>query len=135
MNYAEEKNGEDVTLLLVRNDTNGGQENIWYLDKGASNHVSGNRNMFVELNESVNDSAAFEDDSKVPVKDKGNNLFCAKDGSHQIISNVYYVPNMKSNIFSFGQLLEKNYDIHLKDCSLFLRDDKGKVGIDLKLER
>ena len=32
MNYVEEKNGKDITLLLVCNDTNGGQENTWYLD-------------------------------------------------------------------------------------------------------
>ena len=78
VNYAEEKNGEDGTLLLARNDTNGGQENIWNLDKGACNHVSGNRNMFVELNESVNGSAAFEDDSKVPIKGKCNIFFVQK---------------------------------------------------------
>ncbi|KAH9745480.1 hypothetical protein KPL70_004087 [Citrus sinensis] len=127
VNYAEEKNGEDGTLLLARNDTSGGQENTWYLDTGASNHMSGNRSMFVQLSEFVNGSVAFGDDLKVPVKGRGNILFRAKDGSHQIISNVYYVPNMKSNILCLGQLLEKGYDIHLKDYSLFLRDDKGNL--------
>ena len=63
--------------------------------------------MFIKLNEFVNDSAAFGDDSKVPVKGRCNILFRAKDDSHQIILNVYYVPNMKSNILSLGQLLEK----------------------------
>ncbi|KAH9706546.1 hypothetical protein KPL70_012251 [Citrus sinensis] len=68
MNYAEEKNGEDGTLLLARNDTSGGQENTWYLDTGASNHMSGNISTFVQLSESVNGSVAFGDDSKVLVK-------------------------------------------------------------------
>ncbi|KAH9659148.1 hypothetical protein KPL70_023755 [Citrus sinensis] len=68
VNYAEEKNGKDDTLLLARNDTSGGQENTWYLDTGASNHMSGNRSMFVQLSESVNGSVAFGDDSKVLVK-------------------------------------------------------------------
>ncbi|KAH9697084.1 hypothetical protein KPL71_023464 [Citrus sinensis] len=63
-----EKNGEDDTLLLARNDTSGGQENTWYLDTCASNHMSGNRSMFVQLSESVNGSVTFGDDSKVPVK-------------------------------------------------------------------
>ena len=135
VNYAEEKNGEDGTLLLARNDTSGGQENTWYLDTGASNHMSGNRSMFVQLSESVNGSVAFGDDSKVPVKGRGNILFRAKDGSHQIISNVYYVPNMKSNILSLGQLLEKGYDIHLKDYSLFLRDDKGNLITKVKMSK
>ena len=95
--------------------------------------MSENISMFVKLNESMNGSVTFGDDSKVPVKGKGNILFYAKDGSHQIISNVYYVPNMKSNILSLGPLLEKGYDIHLKDCSLFLRDDKGNLTTKVKM--
>ena len=65
----------------------------------------------------MNDSVAFGDNSKVPVKGRGNILFRVKDGSHQIISNVYYVPNMKSNVLSLGQVLEKYYDIHLKEMT------------------
>ncbi|XP_061361033.1 uncharacterized protein LOC133304961 [Gastrolobium bilobum] len=38
-NYVEEKSQEDGTLLMVRNDNVGEQENTWYLDSGASNHV------------------------------------------------------------------------------------------------
>ncbi|KAH9669728.1 hypothetical protein KPL70_021911 [Citrus sinensis] len=74
VNYTEEKNGEDVTLLLARNDTSGGQENTWYLDTGASNHMSGNRSMFVQLSKYVNGSVAFGDDSKVPVKGRANGI-------------------------------------------------------------
>ena len=40
---------------------------------------------------------------------------------------------MKSNILSLGQLLEKYYDIHLKDCSVFLRDDKGNLITKVKM--
>ncbi|KAH9670910.1 hypothetical protein KPL70_017154 [Citrus sinensis] len=52
VNYAEEKNGEDDTLLLARNDTIEGQENTWYLNIGASNHMSGNKIMFVQFRKS-----------------------------------------------------------------------------------
>lgn len=75
--------------------------------------MSKNKSIFVELNESINDSVAFRDDSKVPVNGEGNILFHAKDGSHQLILNVYYTSNMKSNILNLSQLLEKDYYIHL----------------------
>ena len=51
-------------------------------------------------------------------------LIKLKDESHQLISDVYYIPTMKSNILSLGQLLEKGYEIKMKNRSLTLLDTK-----------
>ncbi|EON88766.1 hypothetical protein, partial [Plesiomonas shigelloides] len=75
----------------------------------------------------TNGSVTFGDESKIPVKGKGKILIRLKNGDHQFISNVYYVPNMKTNILSVGQLLEKGYNIHMKDNNLFLRDGQSKL--------
>lgn len=75
VNYIEENNEEDGTLLLVRNDTSGDYENTWYLDISTSNHKSQNKNMFIELNESIKADVAFGEDSKVQIKGKCNILF------------------------------------------------------------
>ena len=91
--------------------------------------------MFVELNEGESGNVSFGDYSKIPVKGKSNILFHAKDGSHQIIWSVYYVPNMKGNILSLGQLLEKGYDIYSKDYSLFTRNDKGNLITKVKMSK
>ena len=40
---------------------------------------------------------------------------------------------MKSNILSLGQLLLKDYDIHMKDYSLFIRDDKENLIMKMKI--
>ena len=42
---------------------------------------------------------------------------------------------MKRNILSLGQLLEKDYDIHLKDCSLFLTDGKRNLITKVKMSK
>ena len=43
------------------------------------------------------------------------------------IENVYYVPDLKSNIFSTWQLLEKGYSVYIKDRMLHLKDKKGRL--------
>ncbi|XP_023739866.2 uncharacterized protein LOC111887967 [Lactuca sativa] len=50
------------------------EENIWYLDNGASNHMTGCKALFVELDEKVTGQVRFGDGSRVPIKGKGGLL-------------------------------------------------------------
>ena len=47
-----------------------------------------------------------------------------KDESYQYIGYVYYIPMVKSNILSLRKLLEKWYEIKIKDRTLTLLDTK-----------
>jgi hypothetical protein len=78
----------------------------------------------MELDEVIRGNVTFADHSKVVIKEKDTILIKLKDGSHQFIGDVYYIPTMKSNILSLGQLLEKGYEIKMKDHSLTLFDTK-----------
>jgi len=69
------------------------------------------------------------------MKGKGNILIRLKNGEHQFISNVYYVLNMKSNILSLGQLLEKGYEIRLKDNNLSTRDNENNLIAKVLMSR
>jgi len=52
------------------------------------------------------------------------------------MSNVYYVPNIKkNNILSLGQVLEKDFDIHMKGSSLSIRDGRNNLIIKVTMSR
>ena len=61
---------------------------------------------------------------------KGNINFRTKNGCVEIISNVFYVPALKSNLLSVGQLLEKGYVIILMNDACEISDSsKGIIAI------
>ena len=61
---------------------------------------------------------------------KGNINFRTKNGCVEIISNVFYVPALKSNLLSVGQLLEKGYVIILRNDACEISDSsKGIIAI------
>jgi hypothetical protein len=62
------------------------------------------QNKFVELNELVSGNVTFRDLSKALIKEKCTILISLKNGKNQFLTNVYFVPIMKSKILSLGQL-------------------------------
>jgi hypothetical protein len=67
VNYTEKK--VDDVLMMTHNKPNSRSEIVWYLDTGTSNHISGHKNLFIEMKEIVR-TVSFDDASKVEVKGK-----------------------------------------------------------------
>ncbi|XP_074337628.1 uncharacterized protein LOC141674824 [Apium graveolens] len=80
------------------------ESSLWYLDNGASNHMTGLRSKFYELDKAVTGRVKFGDGSVVHIKGKGSMAFKCKNGEKHILREVYYIPSPCSNIISLGQL-------------------------------
>jgi hypothetical protein len=96
--------------------------NVLYLDNGASNHMTGDVEKFKELDHAVLGRVRFGDDSTVEIQGKGIVVFQGKQGDHWILSDVYYIPKLRSNLISLGQLTETGHRITLDDEELVVCD-------------
>ena len=80
----------------------GTHQNLWYIDIGWSNHMCGDKLAFSDLDETFRNFVTFGDNSKVYVMGKGSVRIHSKEKSDQIISNVFFVPDLKTNLLSVG---------------------------------
>lgn len=62
---------------------------MWYLDNGSSNHMSGNRMFFYEFDETVTGKVRFGDDSRIDIMGKGSVRFIINGDEKKILKNVY----------------------------------------------
>ncbi|XP_050941527.1 uncharacterized protein LOC127149707 [Cucumis melo] len=84
-NYTEkDEESGDSSLLLACKDVETCENNAWYLDRGASNHMCGSKLMFTKLNEYVGGDIVFGDAIKISIKRKGKILINLKNGKHEL---------------------------------------------------
>ena len=107
-------------------------EKTWYLDNGASNHMTGVRELFATLDNKIMGQVRFGDESKVPIKGRGSIILEGKTGEQRIISEAYYIPALRSNILSLGQLTEEGYKISMADEYLRMRDENNRLIMKVK---
>ncbi|KAK2440889.1 putative mitochondrial protein [Trifolium repens] len=87
----------------------------WYLDTGCSNHMTSHREWLVNFNDSSKTKIRFADNRTIPAEGVGDVLIKGKKGNQALITGVLYVPEMKTNLLSMGQLLEKGFIMHLEN--------------------
>ncbi|KAJ3686893.1 hypothetical protein LUZ61_016057 [Rhynchospora tenuis] len=125
-NFIQEESKDDGVLMMAHNDIIPDSDSVWYLDTGASNHMSGHKHLFKEMQDVKDGHVSFGDASKIQVKGRGKIKFY-HNGKESTIESVYYVPDMKSNILSVGQLMEKGYSVFMKNRVMFLKDKRNHL--------
>uniref|UniRef100_A0A8R7P947 Retrovirus-related Pol polyprotein from transposon TNT 1-94 n=1 Tax=Triticum urartu TaxID=4572 RepID=A0A8R7P947_TRIUA len=95
---------------------------VWYLDTRASNHMTGDRAAFTELDKAITGSVRFGDGSVVQIEGRGTIAFAIDGGAQRALMDMYYIPRLKSSVVSLGQLDENGCDINIHHGVLTIHD-------------
>ncbi|RVW64797.1 Retrovirus-related Pol polyprotein from transposon TNT 1-94 [Vitis vinifera] len=127
-NYADTQ--EEMLLMAYVDMNKAHREDMWFLDSGCSNHMCGTKEYFSDFDGSFRDSVKLGNNTSMVVTGKGN-VRLQVNGIAQIITGVFYVPELKNNLLSIGQLQEKGLTILFQSgkCKVF-HPERGKKMVN-----
>jgi len=112
-------------------------DNVWLLDSGYSNHMTGNKNLVAHLDQSVKTEVKLGIDKTMDVDGKGVVNILTKQGEPKTILEVYYVPSLKHNLISVGQLTQKGYRVIFQgqECVIYDKPPSKQLLTKVQMTR
>ena len=108
----------------------------WVLDTGATNHMTACRESLASLDETIKGAVRFGDGSKVEICGIGAVTIAGKNQDHRVLTEVYYIPSLRCNIVSLGQLEEAGCRVEIDHgvMQVFERS-QGNLNVLIRAER
>ena len=131
-----EQTGQGVYLNQTRVFPSEYEVGSWVLDTGATNHMTGCRDSLASLDETVKGAVRFGDGSRVEIRGVGAVTIAGRNQVHRVLTKVYYIPSLRCNIVSLGQLEEAGCRVEIDRgvLTVFERVD-GVLNVLIKAER
>ena len=107
----------------------------WYLDTGCLSHITSKKEWLSEFDDSKKTNMRLADSRSMKVQGMGNVTVQGKDGKKAVIEKVLYVPEMKCNLMSVGQLIEKGYSVTMENDTLKLYNSEKKLILQSNLTK
>ena len=118
-------------LFWGSSNTNSDECLTWYIDSGASQHMSCNKSWMKNYNEfSVPEKVRLGDNHTVETLGKGSvYLRVMADGKyiHAELSEVLYVPSLAKNLSSVRAVVDKDLTVIYKDEKCIILNKSGSV--------
>jgi hypothetical protein len=115
---------ENVKVWKKKEDDNCGlvlsaqrQKNPWYIDRGCSKHMNGDKSKFLTLSERKSGNITFGNDA--PGKIKGKGMVSLSNGKVKD-QDVSFVEGLKHNLLSVSQFCDQGCEVIFtsKDCRI-----------------
>ena len=85
---------------------------VWYLDSGASFHMTRDKELFSDLEEKdIQMHIEMGDDGRYSATSIGTITFERESGKPFLLKDVMHVPGLKKNLVSVAMLEDRGYDI------------------------
>jgi len=134
MQIAQETNDEkEEHLFLATCFANNITIEAWLIDNGCTHHMTYDKGMFVNLDETYYSKVKIRNGDYIEVKGLGDIVINTSSGT-RTISNVLYVSEIDQNLLSVGQLLEKGFAVVFKDKTCEIFDTTGIKLMSIKMK-
>src|ERR1051325_8208098 len=108
---------------------------MWSIVKVGSMFQNSPKDWLADYDESKKSKVKLADNSSLQAEGTGNIVFQMSNGGKAMIKDVLYVPGMKCNLLSVGQLVEKGFSIVMKDGASKLFDTKNNLVLKSPLSK
>jgi transposase InsO family protein len=117
---AGDKKNNSAKAAFIMGLFTGKNKNEWYIDSGATSHMTPHRELLLENLNQGGDQVTSADGTKLPVSAKGETKVTFNDGSI-CVKNAMHVPNLAVNLLSISKITAQgNTVVFEKDyCKIF----------------
>ena len=117
---------EEFFLIACMASTTG--SNIWYIDSGASSHMTGHKRFFKDL-QVVGTGIHVElgDVARYQAQGVGIVSFERKSGKPLSFADVLYVPGLTKNLISVSTLEDNGYQVSFETIK-YISSPRGQIG-------
>eukprot|EP00253_Pinus_taeda_P029974 PITA_29974 len=104
------------------------EDDIWYVDSGASSHMTGKKEFFDSLEESTYRSKIYlGDDSGYEIKGYGVIPVKLSNGKISHLKNVLYVPGIKKNLISVSMMTDQDMKVEFFKTHCVIKDCRNEI--------
>lgn len=97
--------------------------------------MTGRKYFFINIIPSLKNKVKFENNNNLSPEGIGDVLIRRKDDKQLVISKVLYIPNMKSNLLSISQLVERNYKVFIENRMMRVIDLSNRLILKAHMSR
>ncbi|CAA7410010.1 unnamed protein product [Spirodela intermedia] len=115
-------------LFITNISSSSSTSNICFIDSGCNNHMTGEKDLFQNIDTSMICDVTIGDENGVKIKVIGTIIVHTKSGVHTLIYDIYFFPKLAYNLLSVGQLLECGFIVHFKYDRCVIKHKKSGMS-------